>query len=558
MQMKRSFLGFKISRFFIYLGFAIVAIGWPMLLPAQEGVVDKPIHPPAIWFVAAPLTATHLFESGAPWPITASKVQVFKIYATYLGQAADSDLVSFFLFLKQHHMALAIEFGILNADDPCGSGIEGFAGGGIKFANAFSRRIKKLGGDLAYIAMDEPFWNGHIRSGLHACKWSAVQIASNAKLTIEAFRSVFPKVAFGDIEPITEIGDSDLVQEYAGWEDAWQSITGEPLAFFHADVVWREKNIPLLTKFGRMLSQKSIPFGIIYNGEINDISDKMWLDHAEQRFENYENGLNPHPDQVIFQSWNPYPKQLLPETHANTFTNLVLRYFRARTQFASVTKGATIAGRLQDDSGNPVAGDSVTLESLEAEGGPYVQSITGFIPKSAVKMLVGWRVNTECGCSGSADILVLPPQFESKGRIEQVDLAALGIYPGDNHQPLRKPVSNGAIHISASPAQQLIANGGMINVEGGADFSFKVQFSVNNITSDAVTVNIIFFDNAGREVLRNQLPLKPLWTVCGQSRTDSSGKFQVMAPPAVSRDGNAYRLVFRGNNSHRAVWQTIR
>src|SRR5579859_2225367 len=49
-----------------------------------------------------------------------------------------------------------------------------------------------------------------------------------------------------------------------------------------------------------------------------------------------------------------------------------------------------------------------------------------------------------------------------------------------------------------------------------------------------------------------------LWTACGQSRTDGSGKFRISLPPDAMDEGNVYRLVFSGDNSHRGALQLIR
>jgi hypothetical protein len=531
-----------------------------LLSPAAEAAS----RPQQIWFVASPYAETHLYEPNAPWPMAASKVRVFEIYTSWLNQGSDADLKSFFQFLKQHDMALSVEFGILNQTDSCGAGIEGFAGGGAKAATAAAQKIERLGGELAYIAMDEPYWNGHIRSGSQQCKWTPAEIAKNAASTIAAFRAVFPEVAFGDIEPITETGDGgDLAQQYAEWAEAWRTTAGTPLGFFHADVVWRGKNVAILAKFARSLQQKNIPFGVIYNGEPNDLSDKMWLDNARRHFESFENGTNPLPSHVIFQSWNAYPKRLLPETNPESFTSLVLEYFKARTRFVGVTKtGATIAGRLHGDDDNPVAAGPVSVEALNTRAaGQYQQSINGNVPSSAVKMLVGWRINTECSCNGQADIVVSPARFESsEGGTQRIDLAALGRYPGDRAQPMRERAAGPAtdsIHVKAAPGQALVANGQKVDVKGATPFTFTIPYAVNGSTTDAVSAHVIFFDATGKELVRYRLALVPQWTALAQSRTDPSGQFEIALASSANNSETALRLVFAGDTTHRAVTKPV-
>ncbi|HLJ89825.1 MAG TPA: hypothetical protein VKZ53_23660 [Candidatus Angelobacter sp.] len=519
-----------------------------------------------IWFVTSPMRDTNLFEENAPWANAALKVQVMKTYISFLNRASDSDLSNYFRFLKTHNMAFSVEFGILNQIDKCGVGIEGFAGGGAKAAAALAQRIKRLGGEIAYVAMDEPFWNGHWHSGPAECKWTPEQIAENAKSTVEAFRAVFPNVAFGDIEPITDAPEGDLLSQYAEWTTAWQKIIGTKLAFFHADVVWRSNNVATLSKFGQMLQQKAIAFGVIYNGEPNDLSDKMWLDNARNHIVSFEDGASPLPDHVIFQTWNPYPRRYLPEWEPDTFTHLILEYFRKRTRISGAGRTAdSIFGRLLSEDGSPVAGGTVSLEGLDNAGvHSYEQMVRGNIPTQATKALIGWRVNTECGCNGQADLSVAPPLFRREsGATVAGDLGILGSYPGDKFQPLReRDGRSNAVHLRAVPGQQLIANGQRFDVEGGKPFAFSVSYAVKGPTSDAISVNLIFFDATGRESTRYGVRLTPQWFQLAMERTertertDSGGNFSIRGK-TTSGANMRFRLVFAGNDEYRSVSQAM-
>lgn len=63
---------------------------------------------------------------------------------------------------------------MLTASERCGHGVEGYGGDG---AAKLATRIEQLGGDLAYIAMDEPAFYGHHFFGDNACNTGLADIA---------------------------------------------------------------------------------------------------------------------------------------------------------------------------------------------------------------------------------------------------------------------------------------------------------------------------------------------------------------------------------------------
>src|SRR6267142_7123286 len=88
-----------------------------------------------------------------------SKVAVFKVYVPFVQWAKDDDLRRVFTELKRRHIALAMETGVLTANERCGHGVEGYGG---EDAAKVAARIARVGGDLAYIAMDEPIAGANV------------------------------------------------------------------------------------------------------------------------------------------------------------------------------------------------------------------------------------------------------------------------------------------------------------------------------------------------------------------------------------------------------------
>lgn len=492
-----------------------------------------------------------LFKADAPWQDTASRIQVFKLYGTYILQTPDDQLSAIFKFLGRRHIALAVEFGPLTpGDDKCGTGVEGFSGGEAQGAT-LARKVKSLGGEIAFVAMDEPLWFGGIADGSKACKWSAREIAENANATVKGVHSVFPQAVFGDIEPLRRI-DGDLIGRYAEWIDAWKEATGAPLGFFHADVLWGRGGDAMLKDFAAMLQQKGVPFGIIYNGDSTETSDATWTDAARRRYEAYE-AENLPPADAVFQSWNPYPKQLLPDTQPGTFTNLLRGYSRGVARFASVEPGGAVSGRLEDGQGRPIAGATIALQAKGGSGGQFEQSVEGTVPRNAAKMMIAWRANTECGgCSGDADVLVRPPRFEAGGPAAVMDLHSLRGNSPQGAMSLRSAEGGGdAVRIRVAQGQKLASNGSAMPVSPGAPFKLSVPYEVVGPTGNAVSVQVLFLNDQGKEVGRKALALAPQWGAVGEARTDSSGAFRI--EPKGGAEGGPYQLVFAGDDSHRSA-----
>ncbi len=308
---------------------------------------------PAIWFAPLPPLPTNefrpyvgstdfmqLFGKRAAWSNAARRVSVFKFYGEWVAHSATTaQLRQAVKDLKRRKISIAVETGPLEPPPECGQGVEGFAGAeGLRTAN----RIKEAGGTLRYIAFDEPFYYAALYTGQNACHWDARQVARAVARYVRNIRTVFPDVKFGDIEPLTT---GAHVERYKEWIDAYQEVTGEKLAFMHLDMWY---TLPRWPQLGRELEEfahsRGVPFGLIYFGDFDDVSDDAWLAKAQQRFELYETEGG-RPDQAVLQSWHNKPDRVLPETK-RTFTNLIVRYARPRTRLELAALAGAVQGRL--------------------------------------------------------------------------------------------------------------------------------------------------------------------------------------------------------------------
>jgi hypothetical protein len=276
-----------------------------------------------------------LFKPDAPWSKSAQYVKVFMINGGVLLHESDDDVKALFADLKRRHIELGIEMGLLSGrssdgtQQECGVGVEGFGAPGT--AQVIANRIQKNGGELAYVAMDEPLWYAHHFSGKNCCQWSMERVAQDIAPRVADLRAKFPNVQIGDVEPVGTAQPADWVQEITEWTHVYQKVIGEKLAFFHADVVWtapvwRQQYSAIKSN----MQAGQIRFGVIYDGggTGKTESDDLWTQEAEERFHLVESTPSLVPDHAIFQSWARWPHHLLPETEHGTMTNLVLKYLQ--------------------------------------------------------------------------------------------------------------------------------------------------------------------------------------------------------------------------------------
>jgi hypothetical protein len=264
----------------------------------------------------------NLFQIGVPWSGPLSKINVVKLYTQAFEFASDADLTHIFTYLNQNNIALAIEYPPISSNNAScfGEGVMGATN-----ATIIANRIKRLGGTLSYVAMDEPldFYFNAMSTNMPNCPFSSIQgLAQNVAKTYFAFKDIFPNVQMGDIECYFQ--DVVDVTQYATWFAAFKAATGVPLAFFHDDAmietnIWQQRT-PTVRQ---ALLAASIPYGLIRNGYGTETTDIQWMAIAESRVQIYNSLGLPAPDQNVFQTWAPHPTYVLPQTSPTSLTFLV-------------------------------------------------------------------------------------------------------------------------------------------------------------------------------------------------------------------------------------------
>lgn len=275
-----------------------------------------------------------MFKPDAPWSKSAGRLRVFQTTGGLINRESDETLQKVFADLKRRHIAFAMELGLATArqdstgHQACGVNVEG-----ITTPNAtrvIAERIKKNGGELRYVAMDEPLWYGHHYNGKNACGFTLSELAAAIAPNVAVLREYFPSVEIGDVEPIAPPSQqaADWTDQVIAWTRTWRQVIGQPLAFVRADVAWTGPWRQELPTLKRKLHAEGLKYSLIYDGggTGRTETDEVWTQEAAERFRAVEADPQMAPDQAVIQTWVRWPSHMLPETQSGTLTNLLLQY----------------------------------------------------------------------------------------------------------------------------------------------------------------------------------------------------------------------------------------
>jgi hypothetical protein len=90
------------------------------------------------------------------------------------------------------------EYTLPGVDAPahCGEGVEGYY---APFATAaLAAKLKRAGGELQYIAMDEPLFFGHYYNEKNACRSSIRNVVDRVAANLREYQKIFPDAVLHD------------------------------------------------------------------------------------------------------------------------------------------------------------------------------------------------------------------------------------------------------------------------------------------------------------------------------------------------------------------------
>ena len=481
------------------------------------------------WTAAGDSDFNAVFDAGAPWDRAARTVSVFKVSSQYLLNGSDEELRRMITALNQRGIPLAFEALMIPRRAACGQ-VEGYSNPGA-IARA-AQRVKRLGGTLAYAAMDEPLWFGHFDKSPAACQSSIDSVAEGVAENAKALRAIFPDVQIGDIEPFQGPGvDTLKPADIMTFAEAYRRATGTPLVFVHADLNWARHADAELKALKADLHGAGIRFGVIFDGDPNDPTDLAWTSHAEARFEDVEQQAAEKPDDAILQTWMVHPAHMLPESQPGTMTNLVLRYAREASRLSMGRDGDAVVGRLTTASAAPIGGAVIRLSIEDGRSATPVthRTLQGVVPAGATAALVAVRVNTESQGIGGGEIALGRAQYREAGGLA-IEREPLG--PNDPGRPL-----------AIARGQPLARAGPPFAVTPGRPYALDIPMGATAGLDAAGYVALIFRGVDGRELKRMEVPLTPSRRPLAEAHTDAEGRFRLATVPPSSNDlivGAAY------------------
>jgi len=274
-----------------------------------------------------------MFEPGAPWARAMAHVEGISIAQNLVTNGPPDKLRSFYAFLKQNHLKLAVSIGMLTWSNRCGKHVEGYVPpGGSDYV---AQRIKALGGELDTIDIDEAFWFGRFYGGENACHSPIDALAADVAANFNAYRRVFPHVELGDTEPLGPPPSGDPTGRWAketqAWLDALEKQTGSHLAVVHEDITdWDRPLAGYLPAVADLVRRNHIAFAPIIIAARPNGPDAAWMASAEHNIALLKASAAWPPDQIVFATWHAFPTRNLPDSSPEAFTHLVNFYFDGR------------------------------------------------------------------------------------------------------------------------------------------------------------------------------------------------------------------------------------
>jgi hypothetical protein len=475
---------------------------------------------------------------------------VFKIYPGFARHASDADLGRVIAGLADRHIPLALEGDILIRTSRCELGLR--KGQGIIPVVA---RLKRLGGDLRYIAMNGPLVSGHTNTKPPSCHASIKDVAADAADTIRALRKIYPNLAFGDIEPVGHAPNYPDWRELPEWFAAFKAATGMPLAFIHTDITWGLPWRDDLQVVARLAHQAGVPFGVILNGDGHELSDAAYA-HSVQLHEEQVAALpEVKVDYVVFQSWSAYPKRIMPESDPSSMTGIVLDYLRPPTRlvFVDPARAGQVEARLTDVAGKPLGGVEIIAEMFDPrqEASLVPQSIAGTVPQGAREALFAVRLQTERAFPKEASHLSIAAfQYaEDNSPAFHWNLQTWAAkYPAVTSGTLVGDVP--VLRISGAPGQGIVLNGPRFPVSPNEPFQAGFDWQVDPGSAQAGYAALIFFGADGIEFHRVLHDMIATWRPLERVVTNAEGLVTVLRPRSLPQDG-MFRLRYAGDREHR-------
>ncbi len=203
----------------------------------------------------------------------------------------------------------------------------------------------------------------------------------------------------------------------------------------------------------------------------------------------------------------------------------------------SQVENVILSGDLTALSGNPVSGKKVefTWSPNDADGLPYVYTVTTTVPENATGGIAGFRVNDECSCKGKSDFYIYEYSYTEADGVNRVRNPkfsdGLGNYSNWGSGKLSVEAndqgSGRMLHVSATPEQNISLISTPFKVTPGATFTFTVHSRVVPGSYGSGYFGLFFTTaDPSKGSLRITIPYKVPATPIGSAITGGDGRFE--------------------------------
>lgn len=277
------------------------------------------------------------YQPNAPWPAFMNHVTTVGMTTQVLHDISDENLAKVVARLRLKRIALGIEmlaqaYTLPGVDAPahCGEGVEGYYA--PVATAALAAKLKRAGGELQYIAMDEPLFFGHYYNEKNACRSSIRDVVDRVAANLREYQKIFPDVVIGDVEPLPVItAQPNWQNDYREWLQTFKGTVGKPLSYTIIDVNWGHSNWPeSLQRFSKFARDTQMPIGVIYNAAPPDkvMTNEQWLSNAQQNSTYIEGTLGITPRWAMFASWVRFPGRFITVKDGLGLDHLVKQYLQ--------------------------------------------------------------------------------------------------------------------------------------------------------------------------------------------------------------------------------------
>jgi hypothetical protein len=207
----------------------------------------------------------------------------------------------------------------------------------VSHEQAVLSKFVAAGGAISYLDLDSPFGHTLTAGEPGNCGYSLTQVATQLLTYVQLQRAALPGVQIGLIEPVPWYSVGAYApnpgNDYGDLPQLLDTLTtvlasgGQHIDYFHADSPYdfdqaNPNGWNKLVALAAAVRGHGLRFGLICNSDFGgNNGDQLFHDQTLASFAAFK-AAGGRSDDIMVQSWYPYPSAMAPETQSYTFTNV--------------------------------------------------------------------------------------------------------------------------------------------------------------------------------------------------------------------------------------------